>query len=78
MYSVDKMEPKCNNLTMNTKTQPEIEQSEKIAEEYSKFLERDFNQCFQQMRHYDLQITGLMKFTFTSYTALIGIAFGLY
>ena len=43
-----------------------------------RFLERDFNQCFQQMRHDDDQICGLLKFAFTSYTALVGFALGLY
>ena len=43
-----------------------------------KFLERDFNQCFQQMRHYDSQIFDILKFMFTAYTALIGVALGLY
>jgi len=43
-----------------------------------KFLERDFNQCFQQMRHYDAQILDILKFMFTAYSALIGVAIGLY
>jgi len=43
-----------------------------------KFLERDFNQCFQQMRHYDSQIFDILRFMFTAYTALIGLALGLY
>lgn len=43
-----------------------------------KFLERDFNQCFQQMRHYDSQLIEILKFLFTAYTALIGISIGLY
>ena len=43
-----------------------------------KFLERDYNQCFQQMRHYDAQIFDILKFMFTAYTALIGVALGLY
>ncbi|HSA07102.1 MAG TPA: hypothetical protein P5556_07960 [Candidatus Gastranaerophilales bacterium] len=43
-----------------------------------KFLERDFNQCFQQMRHYDSQIFEIFKFLFTLYTGLIGISIGLY
>ncbi|MCL4458141.1 MAG: hypothetical protein M1147_00190 [Nitrospirae bacterium] len=43
-----------------------------------KFLERDFNQCFQQMRYYDSQIFDILKFMFTAYTALIGVALGLY
>jgi hypothetical protein len=43
-----------------------------------KFLERDFNQCFQQIRHYDSQMFDILKFMFTGYTALIGVALGLY
>jgi len=43
-----------------------------------KFLERDFNQCFSQMRHYDAQIWEICKFAFTGYTALLGVAIGLY
>ena len=46
--------------------------------EGAKFLERDFNQCFIQMRHYDEQIWRICKFTFTAYTALVGISVGLY
>jgi hypothetical protein len=43
-----------------------------------KFLERDFNQCFQQMRHHDTQIFDILKFMFTAYTVLIGAALGLF
>jgi hypothetical protein len=43
-----------------------------------KFLDRDFNQCFTQMRHYDGQILDIVKFTFTTYTAILGITIGLY
>jgi hypothetical protein len=43
-----------------------------------KFLERDFNQCFNQLRHYDGQIFELCKFAFVGYTTLIGAALGLY
>ena len=43
-----------------------------------KFLERDFNQCFQQVRHYDAQIFDILKFMFAAYSALIGVAIGLY
>jgi hypothetical protein len=43
-----------------------------------KFLERDFNQCFQQIRHYDVQLFDIVKFVFTGYITLIGIAFGIY
>jgi len=43
-----------------------------------KFLERDFNQCFQQMRYYDAQIFDILKFMFAAYTVLIGAALGLF
>ena len=43
-----------------------------------KFLERDFNQCFQQMRHHDTQIFDILKFMFTAYTVLIGAALGIF
>jgi hypothetical protein len=42
------------------------------------FLERDFNHCTQQLRHYDAQIIDILKFMFTAYSALVGIALGLY
>lgn len=50
----------------------------KLADAAEKFLERDFVQCFTQMRHYDQQNLDLLKFTFTAYVALIGVSFGLY
>lgn len=46
--------------------------------EGAKFLERDFNQCFQQMRHYDAQIVEIVKFGFTAYGAIAGAALALY
>lgn len=46
--------------------------------ETAKFLERDFNQCFQQMRHYDGQIIEIVKFAVTSYAAIAGGALALY
>lgn len=49
-----------------------------INVEAVKFLERDFNQCFDQLRHYDNQICGICKFAFTAYAALLGIAIGFY
>lgn len=52
---------------------PATAQSEAV-----RFLDRDFNQCFSQMRHYDGQIWEICKFTFTAYTALLGVAIGLY
>lgn len=46
--------------------------------EAAAFLERDFSQCFEQMRHYDSQLWDICKFSFTAYTVLIGVAVGLY
>lgn len=43
-----------------------------------KFLDRDFNQCFEQMRHKDSQIFDILKFMFTAYPVLIGVSLGLY
>lgn len=60
---------------MTNGSQRTISEEEKEA---LKFLERDYNQCFQQMRHYDAQIFDILKFMFTAYTALIGVALGLY
>lgn len=42
------------------------------------FLEADYNQCFQQMRHYDSQLFDSVKFLTTAYVGLIGIGIGLY
>ena len=46
--------------------------------EAAKFLERDFNQCFAQLRHYDSQIWNVCRFAFTAYIAILGTAIGLY
>ena len=43
-----------------------------------KFLERDFNQCFMQIRHYDSQIWNISRFAFTAYIAILGTAVGTY
>ena len=43
-----------------------------------KFLEMDFNQCFQQMRHYDSQIIDLLKYLFTIYSIIISSSIALY
>lgn len=48
-----------------------------INKEKIKFLERDFNQCFSQIRHYDSQIIDIFKFGFTFYTFVIGAIIGL-
>jgi hypothetical protein len=50
----------------------------KQVDEGVKFLERDFNQCFEQMRHYDSQIIDLGKFAFTAYPVVVGAAVGIY
>src|SRR5438034_735849 len=47
-------------------------------QEALRFLDRDFNQCFQQMRHYDSQIFEIGKFMLASYAGIIGLALGLY
>lgn len=52
--------------------------SDELQKEATRFLERDFNQCFQQIRHYDCQITDILRFMFTAYSALLGISVGLY
>ena len=59
---------------MNTSAEPPNESSAEAA----RFLERDFSECFAQMRHYDGQVWDICKFTFTAYTALLGVAIGLY
>ena len=46
--------------------------------EAAKFLERDFNQCFMQLRHYDSQIWNICRFAFTAYISILGTALGLY
>lgn len=43
-----------------------------------RFLERDYNQCFQQMRYYDSQVFDILKFMFTAYSVLAGVSLGLY
>ena len=46
--------------------------------EAAKFLERDFNQCFAQMRHYDSQFWNVFRFTFTAYIAILGTAIAMH
>jgi len=48
-----------------------------MTDESIKFLESDFNQCFEQMRYYDSQIVGTLKFQFAGYTTLIGLTLGI-
>jgi hypothetical protein len=56
---------------------PKLSANDLLKEE-AKFLDRDFNQCFEQMRHYDGQIFDICRFAFTAYTAVIGAALALY
>ena len=49
-----------------------------IDGEAAKFLERDFNQCFVQLRHYDSQIWNIFRFAFTAYILILGTTLGLY
>lgn len=37
----------------------------------SSFLQIDFTQCFEQMRHYDQMQMALLKFAYTGYTAIV-------
>jgi len=48
-----------------------------MPEKYS-FLLNDFNQCFQQLRHYDSQIVDIFKWGFALYTFIIATSIGLY
>ncbi|MGB3477829.1 MAG: hypothetical protein WBB67_01570 [bacterium] len=42
------------------------------------FLIADFNQCFEQTRHYNTQIVNTLKFITTFYTAVCGLVWGLF
>lgn len=46
--------------------------------EEAKFLERDFNQCFVQIRHHDSQIWNVCRFAFTAYIAILGTVIAIY
>lgn len=48
------------------------------ATEKNKFLERDFNQCFVQIRHHDSQIWNVCRFAFTAYIAILGTVIAIY
>jgi hypothetical protein len=53
-------------------------QSKQMAEASCKFLENDFNQCFEQMRYYDSQIFEIVKHSFVVYSGLLGLSLTLY
>lgn len=46
--------------------------------EFAKFLDRDFTQCFTQMRYYDGQMVDICKFAFGAYTTAVGAALALF
>ncbi len=54
------------------------QQNSDNSKEATKFLQNDFNQCFNHMRHYDDQIVGIFKFLATFYTTILGLGSGLY
>jgi hypothetical protein len=43
-----------------------------------KFLDSDFNQCFQQLRYYDGQIIEIVKYSFFIYSGLLGLSLTLF
>ena len=51
--------------------------NEALESEAVKFLGRDFDQCFSQLRHYDNQTMEIVKFAFTAFTATIGAGLAL-
>src|ERR1700690_2163236 len=55
-----------------------MKSGEQREAESIRFLERDFNQSFEQLRHYDKQIFSILEFSFTAYSALVGLALGFY
>ncbi|MHC4098413.1 MAG: hypothetical protein ACYSWZ_11975 [Planctomycetota bacterium] len=54
------------------------ENSEKHKDAAVQFLEADFNQCFQQMRHYETCMLSICKFSFLGYSTMAGASLGLY
>lgn len=48
------------------------------VDEGAKFLARDYDQCFAQLRHYDSQIWMICRFAFTAYVAIVGTVMGIY
>jgi hypothetical protein len=46
--------------------------------ESARFLDRDFSQCFYQLRHYDGQIFEICKFVLTASVSILGGALALY
>jgi hypothetical protein len=67
--------PAQHQLDITYMPTEELSDSDK---EFAKFLERDFTQCFEQMRHYDGQIIDICKFAFTAYATVFGAALALY
>lgn len=70
-----KIKAMVEKKTMDKETKHNIPKEEKEA---LRFLEQDFSQCFQQIRHYDAQIFIIIKFMFAVYSTLIGVSLGFY
>ncbi|MBN1505140.1 MAG: hypothetical protein JW952_08780 [Candidatus Eisenbacteria bacterium] len=52
--------------------------SNRTEEASERFLERDFSECFQMMRHYDSQLLETVKFALAAYSAIAGAALAFY
>ncbi len=64
---------------LSFKTWEEIKKEENEQLEYGKeFLYHDFEQCFQQMRHYDSQSWDIIKFCFGEVLLAVTAIWGLY
>lgn len=55
----------------------DVDPSDKRKREAAeRFLERDFDQCFSEKRRYEDAAWDVTKFTFTAYSAILGVAIG--
>jgi hypothetical protein len=55
-----------------------IDDKQERTKDSVKFLEADFNQCFEEMRHLDTQTVELCKYAFFAYASVTPVAVGLY
>ncbi len=49
-----------------------------IEDEAAKFLKRDFHEAFQEKRHLESLTWQALRFAFTAYSAVVGVALGLH
>jgi len=58
----------------------EIKEINKLHEKQDShsFLKLDFTNCSDQLRHYDAQIIDILKISFSIYSAVAGVIFGIY